>query len=277
MAARLCGYAGDRAVLYAAVVEFIHTATLVHDDIIDDSDAAARPAGRALAVGQRHHGAARRLPLHQVDGDGADAGLARHRPAALRRHAADDRGRAVPAHEERRRRHHRGRALRHHPPQDRLPVRRLRADRRHARRASRPSSSAALREYGFNLGIAFQLVDDLLDFTGRRGGARQAGRRRPARGQGHAAGHPPAAAAAAPSAATLVRDVVRDRDADARAVGDDRRGAAAPSTGSIDYALRRAAELRRGAPSRQPRACSRRAPSATRCMALPDYVLARDR
>jgi octaprenyl-diphosphate synthase len=37
MAARLCGYVGDRAVLYAAVVEFIHTATLVHDDIIDDS------------------------------------------------------------------------------------------------------------------------------------------------------------------------------------------------------------------------------------------------
>jgi octaprenyl-diphosphate synthase len=38
MAARLCGYRGDRAVLYASVVEFIHTATLVHDDIIDDSD-----------------------------------------------------------------------------------------------------------------------------------------------------------------------------------------------------------------------------------------------
>jgi octaprenyl-diphosphate synthase len=37
MAARLSGYQGDRAVLYAAVVEFIHTATLVHDDIIDDS------------------------------------------------------------------------------------------------------------------------------------------------------------------------------------------------------------------------------------------------
>src|SRR3954451_13160012 len=38
MAARLSGYTGDRAVLYAAVVEFIHTATLVHDDIIDDAD-----------------------------------------------------------------------------------------------------------------------------------------------------------------------------------------------------------------------------------------------
>ena len=38
MASRLSGYKGDRAVLYASVVEFIHTATLVHDDIIDGAD-----------------------------------------------------------------------------------------------------------------------------------------------------------------------------------------------------------------------------------------------
>ncbi|HVC20531.1 MAG TPA: polyprenyl synthetase family protein [Vicinamibacterales bacterium] len=38
MAARLAGYEGDRAILYAAVVEFIHAATLVHDDIIDEAD-----------------------------------------------------------------------------------------------------------------------------------------------------------------------------------------------------------------------------------------------
>ena len=38
LAARLCGYTGDRAVLNAAVVEFIHTATLVHDDIIDGAE-----------------------------------------------------------------------------------------------------------------------------------------------------------------------------------------------------------------------------------------------
>ncbi len=38
MAARLAGYTGDRGVVYASVVEFIHTATIVHDDIIDDSD-----------------------------------------------------------------------------------------------------------------------------------------------------------------------------------------------------------------------------------------------
>ena len=38
MAARMAGYRGDRAVLYASVIEFIHTATLVHDDIIDEAD-----------------------------------------------------------------------------------------------------------------------------------------------------------------------------------------------------------------------------------------------
>jgi len=38
MAARLGGYTGERAVLNASVVEFIHTATLVHDDIIDGAD-----------------------------------------------------------------------------------------------------------------------------------------------------------------------------------------------------------------------------------------------
>jgi octaprenyl-diphosphate synthase len=38
MSARMAGYTGERAVLYASVIEFIHTATLVHDDIIDESE-----------------------------------------------------------------------------------------------------------------------------------------------------------------------------------------------------------------------------------------------
>ena len=41
MAARMAGYTGDHAALYAASIEFIHTATLVHDDIIDDCLGAA--------------------------------------------------------------------------------------------------------------------------------------------------------------------------------------------------------------------------------------------
>ncbi len=36
-AARLCSYTGDRHINLAACVEFIHTATLLHDDVVDES------------------------------------------------------------------------------------------------------------------------------------------------------------------------------------------------------------------------------------------------
>ena len=155
---------------------------------------AARTEGGALAVGQRRHGARRRLPLHQVDGDGAHAGHARHRPHAVRRHAADDRRRDLPADQERRRRSH--------------------------RRTSTSRSSAARRRYLFG-GCA--QIGGMLGEVERREGAgasrvrlqprhhvpagrrpaglhrrgrsaRQADRRRPARRQDHAADHSPAAA-----------------------------------------------------------------------------------
>ncbi|HEV8375471.1 MAG TPA: polyprenyl synthetase family protein [Candidatus Polarisedimenticolia bacterium] len=35
LSAQMCGYRGERDVLFASVFEFIHTATLVHDDVID--------------------------------------------------------------------------------------------------------------------------------------------------------------------------------------------------------------------------------------------------
>ena len=37
-AARLCGYRGARHIGLACAVEFIHTATLLHDDVVDESD-----------------------------------------------------------------------------------------------------------------------------------------------------------------------------------------------------------------------------------------------
>lgn len=37
-AAQLCGYREERHVALAACVEFIHTATLLHDDVVDESD-----------------------------------------------------------------------------------------------------------------------------------------------------------------------------------------------------------------------------------------------
>jgi octaprenyl-diphosphate synthase len=48
-AARLCGYTGRRHVGLAACVEFIHTATLLHDDVVDESNL-RRGAATANAV-----------------------------------------------------------------------------------------------------------------------------------------------------------------------------------------------------------------------------------
>jgi len=45
-AARICGYGGPYHVYLAATVEFIHTATLLHDDVVDES---ARRRGRPTA------------------------------------------------------------------------------------------------------------------------------------------------------------------------------------------------------------------------------------
>ena len=38
LAARACGYRGEHHVTLAAIIEFIHTATLLHDDVVDESD-----------------------------------------------------------------------------------------------------------------------------------------------------------------------------------------------------------------------------------------------
>lgn len=38
LAARACGYRGTHHVTLAAIIEFIHTATLLHDDVVDESE-----------------------------------------------------------------------------------------------------------------------------------------------------------------------------------------------------------------------------------------------
>ena len=38
LSSRLCGYRGDRSITHACVVEFLHTATLLHDDVVDGAE-----------------------------------------------------------------------------------------------------------------------------------------------------------------------------------------------------------------------------------------------
>ena len=52
-AARLCGYQGDRHLALAAAVEFIHTATLLHDDVVDESDLRRGLRHRQRGLGQQ--------------------------------------------------------------------------------------------------------------------------------------------------------------------------------------------------------------------------------
>ncbi|MDE0250743.1 MAG: polyprenyl synthetase family protein, partial [Gammaproteobacteria bacterium] len=37
LCARACGYEGEKHLIVAAITEFIHTATLLHDDVVDNS------------------------------------------------------------------------------------------------------------------------------------------------------------------------------------------------------------------------------------------------
>ena len=193
MAARLSGYTGDRAVLYASVVEFIHTATLVHDDIIDGADLRR---GR-LAVHSRWGN-----DITVLLGDylyiKSMAMALTHDSLEIIRLLCDVTLRMIEGELYQ---------LTKTGDVDITEEEHFEIIRRKTAflfggcaqiggmlGGVTPEQETALRDYGFNLGIAFQLVDDLLDYTADADGARQAGRRRPPRRQGHAPDHPPAAA-----------------------------------------------------------------------------------
>ena len=164
MAARLGGYRGERAILYASVVEFIHTATLVHDDIIDDSELRrGRLSVRsqwgnnitvllgdylyiksmALALTQDSLDVIRVLcdvtlrmiegELYQLTKTGDINILEEEHFEIIRRKTACLFGGCA-------------------------QIGGMLGD-------VKDEEKVALREYGFNLGVSFQLVDDLLDFT----------------------------------------------------------------------------------------------------------------
>jgi octaprenyl-diphosphate synthase len=165
MAARLCGYTGDRAVLYAAVVEFIHTATLVHDDIIDDAE---------LRRG--------RLAVHSQWGNDITVLLGdylyiksmalalTHDELEIIRLLCDVTLRMIEGELYQ--------LTKNGDPdvteEEHFEIIRRKTaflfsgcSRIGAMLAGRPAAEVeALGQYGFKLGIAFQLVDDLLDLTG---------------------------------------------------------------------------------------------------------------
>jgi octaprenyl-diphosphate synthase len=271
MAARLSGYRGDRAVLYAAVIEFIHTATLVHDDIIDDS---ALRRGR-LAVHSRWGNDVTVLLGDYLYIKSMAMALT-HDTLDLVRLLCDVTLRMIEGELYQ---------LTKNGDADITEDEHFEIIRRKTAYLFggsaqiggmlgnvTPEQQEALREYAFNLGIAFQVVDDLLDFTGdavalgKPIGAdlREGKMTLPLihlLRQSHAAGE------------RIVRDIIATRAvteqqwSDLLQILSEHR--------SIDYAFRRAEEYAERA--RKP--LSAFPPSAERdaLLALGDYVVARDR
>ena len=138
----------------AAIVEFIHTATLLHDDVVDESGAASRPRDGQCAVRQRRQRAGRRLPvLARLPDDGLGEPHARAGSAG-RCDQRDRRGRGAAADEHARPRPGGRRLPARDPLQDRQAVRSQRPAGRRARRGrSRTSRRPAPTTAGPGHGV----------------------------------------------------------------------------------------------------------------------------
>lgn len=165
MASRLAGYDGRWAVLFASVIEFIHTATLVHDDIIDDS---VFRRGQ-LAVHSRWGSDVSVLLGDYLYIKAVDLALS-HGSLDVLRVLSD-----VTLHMIEGELYQLSKNGDVHINEDEhFDIIRRKTAYLFGGCAQiggmlggiRTEQQLALRDYGFNLGVTFQLVDDLLDFTG---------------------------------------------------------------------------------------------------------------
>ncbi|MDX9689880.1 MAG: polyprenyl synthetase family protein [Proteobacteria bacterium] len=164
---RLCGYQGDRHHKLAAAVEFIHTATLLHDDVVDASDLRrGSPSANAMfgnepsiLVGDFLF--SRSFQLMVEDGSIDVLRILSNASAVISE----------------------GEVLQLTAQNDSTISEQTYLDIIKAKTAelfaascrigaviaARPSGEEeALRTYGLNLGIAFQIVDDVLDYSAQQ-------------------------------------------------------------------------------------------------------------
>ncbi len=164
--AKLTGYSGDGHIKLAAAVEFMHTATLLHDDVVDQSEMRrGRPAARkvwgneaSVLVGDFLLGQAFKMMV--------EVGSLRALEILSSAAAVIAEGEVMQL----------GAAKNTATTEDEyLAVIRAKTAELFAAACevgpvltNRPKAeAAACRSFGMNLGIAFQLVDDALDYGGK--------------------------------------------------------------------------------------------------------------
>ena len=164
-AAQMCGYQGNHHVMLAAAVEFMHTATLLHDDVVDESDmrrgklAARMVWGNqaSVLVGDFLLGQAFRMMVEC--GSLAALDVLSHAATVIAEGEVLQLSTAknLETNED-----------------EYLAVIRAKTAALFAAAAevgpivaqSNKSTISAFRSYGTNLGLAFQLIDDALDYGG---------------------------------------------------------------------------------------------------------------
>jgi octaprenyl-diphosphate synthase len=164
LAARLCGYSGRDDKKYATIFEYLHAATLLHDDLVDGGTVRrGRPVAHALygnptAVLVGDFLLARSLSIAAQSGSPAVIGVIANITEnmsqgeihqLMRKGQLDLDPGGIPGGD---------------PAQDRRFAPGRLPGGGHDRRAPEDRQSA-LADYGHHIGMAFQMADDLLDYT----------------------------------------------------------------------------------------------------------------
>jgi len=163
---RLVGYAGDRHVKLAAAVEFMHTATLLHDDVVDESEMRRGKLAARLLWGNEASVLVGDFLLGQAFKMMVEVGSLRALEILSNAAAIIAEGEVMqPA------------AAKNTTTTEDEYLTVIRAKTAElfaaacevgpALNARPKDEQSACRSFGMNLGIAFQLVDDALDYGGK--------------------------------------------------------------------------------------------------------------
>jgi octaprenyl-diphosphate synthase len=165
--ARMCRHSGQRHIGLAACIEFIHTATLLHDDVVDDSDLRRGLASANAVWGNKSSVLvgdflfSRAFELMVEDGSLKVLAILSKASSTI---AEGEVMQLVTTNDT--------------DTDETAYLEVIKAKTAHlfaaacrigAVVADRPEfEESALKEYGMNLGIAFQLIDDVLDYTAKQ-------------------------------------------------------------------------------------------------------------